>query len=444
MLRRIIIYMLTLLPSLSQAANLTATVGYDVETAGAVPGPYAATAEQSWATYDIDGDGPLAAARHRQAVVISHGHPAVEVLRVWDAPNARQLTTTIANAAVRDRITLRQVFYEGGPWLAATAYALGDKINVGGFPSQSYWWECTRAGTSGATMPAWPPAIRLLSGAKPLTDGQAHTLYGEVVDIGAGLVKLRLTDLHAYSAGAAVTITGTTNYDGNYTLPDQSAGDSSHLIIPHAFVAETCAWPQKITLSAGAAVDNGDGTVLLPVPGHGFVAGDAITISGSAAYSGTHTLPAQTLGDADHIVITAPYTAEVFYPGVIAYKAPAAADNGDGTVSLPAAGHGVSSGDAITISGSAAYSGTHTLPAQTLGDADHIVITAPYTAEVFNGGAVAQPRAQDPGPTGAEWALTTGSQLVTEGSPTGRLLIGDNGGGQAVRTGETYILRSAP
>ena len=61
----------------------------------------------------------------------------------------------------------------------------------------------------------------------------------------------------------------------------------------------------------------------------------------------------------------------------------AVVDNGDGTVGIPATGHGFNSGDAIVISKTDNYNGEYTVDAATT--ADVLVITATFIAETFDG-----------------------------------------------------------
>lgn len=431
-----------LLTAPALAAPLNVTVSWDIDTVSAVPGVYGASSNRSWATFDIDDAGPLPAAPHLQSVVIAKGYPSTDTLGIWDDPSARQVTNSM-DAADKERITLRQVFYEGGPWLPTTIYALGDKINVGDFPSVNYWWQCTRAGSSGATEPVWPDRVQLTSGNRYFFDGKYTLFSGVAVNNGSGTVNIPAT-AHRFVAGESVTITGTTNYNGTYTLPTQTNGSVDTIEITHAYVAETFVSPAEIHLSAGAAVDNLDGTVTIPVPAHGFIAGTAVTIYGSP-YVVPQTLPAQTLGDADHLVITATYTAMVSDRANYVYPTNGNLVNNGSTVTLPAIAHGLVAGDTIDIGGTTNYSATpYTLPTQTNGDADHIEITATYVAESLGPTVFAWKRVQDPDGAGAEWRYTTGTQLTATGTPSGRVLIKNNGAGQAVVTGTTFILRAAP
>lgn len=66
---------------------------------------------------------------------------------------------------------------------------------------------------------------------------------------------------------------------------------------------------ETTTIDAGPAVDNGDGTVGIPITGHTFDAGDKVTFTGTTNYNGSFTIVSQT---ANEIVITATYVAETF------------------------------------------------------------------------------------------------------------------------------------
>ena len=445
------LFLLLLLPQTCLAISVQ--LSYQIDQASGQPGPYGATADRSWATFDADGSGPEAAVRHLMAVqMVIDGTPGITII---DDPSHRVTPyISFAAASPRPRINLRQVWLHQ-PWTPSTAYAVGDKITVfkrdvtaGGVvlpavPNHNGWWACSRAGTTGAAEPDWPTAIPLASGYRHLADSKRLSLIGAVVDNGDGTVNLPVSGTIEMAAGDAVTITGTMNYDGDYTLPDQTAGNGAAIVLTHAYVAETLGSPAEIHLTAGAAVDNGDGTVTLPVPGHGFTAGDAVTITGTTNYDGDYTLPAQTAGDADHLVITAAFVAEAFTIGQVYPTGGNVVDNGDGTVIIPTtAAHGLVAGDVIDIYGTANYNASYTLPAQTAGDATHIQITATFVAETLDESARVYKRVQDPDGSGAEWQYIEGGVPDVLSQPSGRLLVKDNGTGVAVRTGVTYTIRS--
>jgi len=64
------------------------------------------------------------------------------------------------------------------------------------------------------------------------------------------------------------------------------------------------------TLDNAAAVDNEDGTVSIPITGHGLEAGRLVTLASTTNYNDTYAIVA--VPDADHIDITETYAAETF------------------------------------------------------------------------------------------------------------------------------------
>jgi hypothetical protein len=157
------------------------------------------------------------------------------------------------------------------------------------------------------------------------------TLSGAAVNLGGSPNTVKCPCVaHGFEAGDSVAITGTTNYNGTYTLGSQSAGDTDNFVIEHAYTAETFSSPDEahrtepdnaghfegaaITLD-GSAADLGGSPNTVKIPcssAHGFVAGDKISIANTTNYNGTHTLPAQTAGDSTHFVITSAYNSETF------------------------------------------------------------------------------------------------------------------------------------
>jgi hypothetical protein len=395
--------------SLAVAETKNATISWDIDPS------WSQDSDDTWINADIRG-----VTKPRRLAIYIYNHQT-EILRLWDYPGNRTVNVSFDfSPPLGNRITLHPVAYEGQPWQPASAYAVGDMLAVGiplvvdstvinrGFPAQAYWWECSRAGTTGATEPDWQNSrALLLDSYRYMVDGKRLYLQGAAVDNGGGTVNLPV--LSTLIEGDIVSITGTTNYNGQYTLPAQTNGDADNVEITATYIAETFAPPDEIHLTAAEAVDNGDGTITLPIPGHGFVEALDITLSGTP-WAGAHTLPAQTNGDADHLVITGTY--EAYTTDRYSYGYPTAGtviDNGGGTVTLPAPGHGMVEGDVIDLVGLSNYAGPYTLPAQTNGDADNVEITASFVAEVIHS-AIAYKRLQDPDAEGAEWRYTTARQ----------------------------------
>jgi hypothetical protein len=73
--------------------------------------------------------------------------------------------------------------------------------------------------------------------------------------------------------------------------------------------APATAAPSSDTLDNAVAVDKVGDYVGLPIPGHAFVAGETVVISGSDHYDGTHVIYSKTTNE---IVIPSLYTAETF------------------------------------------------------------------------------------------------------------------------------------
>jgi len=155
-------------------------------------------------------------------------------------------------------------------------------------------------------------------------------LSGPAVDLGGSpnTVKIPCTG-HNFFQGDVVHIANTTNYSGNYTLGDQTGGDANNFVIEHAYTAETFTGDDTAQvvipeggghfegaqrILAGPAVDL-EGTpnkVKIPCADHNFIAGDKITIRGTANYDGIYILPSQTSGDEDNFVIESPFNSETF------------------------------------------------------------------------------------------------------------------------------------
>ena len=78
-------------------------------------------------------------------------------------------------------------------------------------------------------------------------------------------------------------------------------------------MAEVLQNTATIAIADSAVVDNGDGTVSIPCPNHGFVGGEDVTVAGTTSYDGTTTIGAQS--NPDRLTIAHAYVAEVISGG---------------------------------------------------------------------------------------------------------------------------------
>lgn len=305
MMRILLLIIILLLPLQLQAAELI-TLDWEAN-----PGWLASGNDSTFMVLDFeDGSGPL---KRRIGVrFLNHG---MSIAEVWDAPSARSINTSVDLAEhPTARITAQATAY-AAPWQPLTAYVIGDKISVGDYPSSGWWMEATSAGSSGATEPEWPAG-------HPFSLALEKTLSAAAaVDNGDGTVTLPMPlpadgeVTHLFRAGDLVTISGTVNYNGDTILPDQTGAADGELLITASYVAETFAGTETVRLSGRVAVDNGNGTVSLPCPDHGYVGGESVEISGTTNYDGSYTLAAQA--DPDVLTITATYVAEVINGGSV-------------------------------------------------------------------------------------------------------------------------------
>lgn len=148
-----------------------------------------------------------------------------------------------------------------------------------------------------------------------------------------------------------------------------------------------------LTLDADNAVNLGSGKVGLPCTGHGLAKGAPVMVSGTTAYDGAYVLAPETTDDL--VVIVAAYASESFAGDevvrlghLLTLDTGDAVNIGGGKVGLPCAGHGLPCGAEVTLSGTVAYDGTHTLVRGT--STSQLVITASYTAETFVGNETVQ------------------------------------------------------
>jgi len=243
--------------------------------------------------------GGVTAPRRLAVRIFSYGQLVAEV---WDNPASREVNVSVdMGANPIAHIRAQAVAYACGPWQAAATVALGDQVCGGEYPSRRYAMTVSTAGTTGAEEPEWPRKHGFrLALANTFTAAAA-------VDNGDGTVGVPVAG-HLYYAGQSIVISGTTSYNGTYTLPAQTLGGADVVVIPHAYIAETFLGTETIAIAGSSVVDNGDGTVDIPCPAHGFIAGQDVTISGTTNYAGTYTIGAQA--DPDWLTITAAFVAE--------------------------------------------------------------------------------------------------------------------------------------
>lgn len=242
----------------------------------------------------------VTASRRLAVRIFNYGQVIGEV---WDDPTHREVNVSVdMGTSPISHIRAQAVAYACGPWKASTAVAVGDQVCNGTlYPSANHSMVVTTAGTTGTDEPEWPVG-------HPFRLAQAKTLSAAAaIDNGDGTVGIPVA-AHSFFAGQSVTISGTTAYNGTYTLPAQTAGSATVVVIPHAYTAETFIGTETIAIANSSVVDNGNGTVSIPCPAHGLTSGQDTTIAGTTNYNGAYTLPAQT--DPDWLTITATYVAE--------------------------------------------------------------------------------------------------------------------------------------
>jgi hypothetical protein len=94
----------------------------------------------------------------------------------------------------------------------------------------------------------------LLSEATGYASAEQNISNAAAVDEGGGLVGIPCPS-HGYKEGDSVSISGSTNYDGTYTLPTQAAGTGDEFIITATYNAETF---------AGTEITAHSGTITIP------------------------------------------------------------------------------------------------------------------------------------------------------------------------------------
>jgi len=134
-------------------------------------------------------------------------------------------------------------------------------------------------------------------------------------------------------------------------------------------------------LDAAAAVDKGGGLVGIPVTGHGYSAGEYVTIARTTNYNGTYLLDSTT--STNELVITETYNAETFAGSETVIQQASAVNKGLGLVGIAITAHGYDEDDIIIIAGTTNYDGQYAVQASS--SADELVILATWVIEVFDG-----------------------------------------------------------
>jgi len=174
-------------PAFAGYANLTITYQPDAS--------WLASGDQTYLNLPI---ATITASRRLAVNIFADG---VQVASVWDKPSSREYNVTVLfnGNNTSAHIAAQAVAYECGPWRASQAYSIGDKVCVGDYPSDYYWMQVTRAGTSGSVAPTWPNSGSVddpdssgvgwtftnsvsSPGLVVLTSNQSRRQIGEVVD----------------------------------------------------------------------------------------------------------------------------------------------------------------------------------------------------------------------------------------------------------------------
>lgn len=167
--------------------------------------------------------------------------------------------------------------------------------------------------------PAYAPQLghllRALCGAPATAAVTGKALdAAAVLQLEAGFVGLPCA-AHGFLQDAAITVVGTTHYNGTYRVEEGTTADMIAVAAP--YVAEILAAGARVVRGrapflSGAARDLGGGKVGLPTAGgvHALNAGESVTIEGTTHYNGTHTLDSATTDGL--LAITATYEAETF------------------------------------------------------------------------------------------------------------------------------------
>ncbi len=294
-MRLILQALLILLASPALAAINTVTLSWQPDPS------WQTAAGGSYLDLPID---TITASRRLAIRITNYGRVIGEV---WDDPAHREVNVSVdMGSSPITHIRAQAVAYACSQWKASAAVVVGDQVCGGDYPSVRYSMVASTAGSTGTIQPEWPSK-------HPFRLSQAKTLAASAaVDNGDGTVGLPVTE-HHYYAGQSVVISGSAAYNGTYTLPAQTMGSADVVVITHAYTAETFTGTEAIAIANSSVVDNGNGTVDIPCPAHGFVSGQDVTIDGTTNYNGTYTLGAQA--DPDWLTITATYVAEQIVGG---------------------------------------------------------------------------------------------------------------------------------
>lgn len=175
-------------------------------------------------------------------------------------------------------------------------------------------------------------------------------------DAGGGQVTVTSAG-HTLSNGDAITISGTTSYNGNFTVANVTTNTFE---ITDTFVADdaTGTW----------VIDN---VVVVTSAGHGLVNGEAVTIAGTTSYNGNFTVSAVTT---DTYQIVDDFVADDATGTWVI----------DNVVVVTSFKHGLKNGYSVTISGTTSYNGTFTV--RNVDDKNHTFeITDDFVADDATG-----------------------------------------------------------
>lgn len=133
--------------------------------------------------------------------------------------------------------------------------------------------------------------------------------------------KIWVKGVTGLSTGKGLTIKATAMIDGDYAgyphdQEEFTKADALNPVLGPIANYESVKFEAKTdevsdVIDNQAAVDNGDGTVDIPIASHAFTDGQIIYINGTTNYDGQHTLAVGSVGQT-YVIITATYAAETF------------------------------------------------------------------------------------------------------------------------------------